>query len=89
MVGHLWIVRVQVVLQSELLIGSLVQAEALVEPNDGFLAEGGHDELQERQRLPLEQVRLLHADRLVLPVLHDAVECIIKRQVLLLQDGDL
>ena len=88
-VRRLRCVGVQEVFECELFVGSFVQTESLVVTNDGLFAKGGHDELQEGKGLPLEEVRLLYTDRLVLPVLDNAVEGVVQGQTLLLEQSYL
>ena len=88
-VRRLRCVGVQEVFECELFVGSLVQPKSLVISNDGLLAKGGHDELQKRKGLPLEEIRLFNTDRLVLSVFDDAVEGVVQGQTLLLEQGNL
>lgn len=66
-----------------------VQSETLVLSNQGLLHKRWHDELQYRQRLKTEQVRLLNPDSAVLGVLPDQCECLVNSQVLGFEDLDV
>ena len=89
MIRRLWVIRVQEVFERELWYLSLVQTERLIVADDRFLAEGWHEELKERQWLPLEQIRLLYSNRFKLSVLYNAFKGVIDGQILLLENSDL
>lgn len=77
------------VVQCEVLVAFLVQAQRSVLSNNGLLTERRHDELQKREWLPFEEIRLFHSDGLILSVIFDTLKCIVEGHVLLGQDGNL